>query len=118
MRRVIIESPYAGDIEANTYYLHEACMDCLRRGESPYASHGFFVHFLDDTNPEERKLGIEAGLAWGDVADAVVVYGDRGVSKGMEYAIEKHKAEGRTIEYRYIDVDLTSNPAQPPDIGE
>lgn len=102
MRRVVIESPFAGDVEANRKYLHECCIDCLRRGESPYASHGFFVYFLDDLLPEERQLGIDAGLAWGDVADVIAVYTDRGVTAGMSYAIGRHMAAGRTIEYRRL----------------
>ena len=103
MKRVVIESPFAGDVEGNRAYLHQCCIDSLRRGESPYASHGFFVYFLDDLKPDERQLGIDAGLAWGDVADVVAVYTDRGISGGMEYAIEKHKKDGRTIEYRSIE---------------
>lgn len=103
MKRVVIESPYAGDIEANREYLHQCCIDSLRRGESPYASHGFFVYFLDDQNRNERQLGIDAGLAWGDVADVVAVYTDRGVSSGMRYAINHHEKNGRTIEYRSLE---------------
>lgn len=102
MRRVVVESPYAGDVEANKKYLHECCLDCLRRGESPYASHGFFVYFLDDNVPEERQAGIEAGLVWADVADVVAVYTDRGISSGMSYAIERHKKSGKKIEYRSV----------------
>jgi len=34
--------------------------------------------------PAERKLGIDAGLAWRDVAEASVVYVDRGISSGMQ----------------------------------
>ena len=102
MKRVVIESPFAGEVELNREYLHKCCIDSLRRGESPYASHGFFVYFLDDLEPHERQLGIDAGLAWGDTADIIAVYTDRGISKGMEYAIENHKKNGRTIEYRSL----------------
>lgn len=102
MKRTVIESPFAGDVEKNREYLHQCCLDCLKRGESPYASHGFFVYFLDDLNADERKLGINAGLAWSEVADIVAVYTDLGISKGMEYAIEDHKKNGRIIEYRKL----------------
>lgn len=103
MKRVIIESPFAGDIAANRAYLHRCCIDSLRRGESPYASHGFFVYFLDDLKPHERKLGIDAGLAWSDAAQLVAIYVDRGISNGMKYAIERHTEAGRPIEYRRLD---------------
>jgi len=102
MIKVIIESPYAGDIKANTEYLHRCVIDCLVRGESPYASHGFFTQFLDDDKPDDRALGIKAGLAWAEAADKVVVYVDNGISKGMRYGIEAHEKAGRRIEYRTL----------------
>ena len=105
MRRVIIESPYAGDVARNTAYARAAMRDCLLRGEAPYASHLLYTQpgVFDDTNPEERKGGIDAGLAWGDVADVVAVYADLGVSEGMKYGIALHEKEGRRIEYRSLD---------------
>ena len=39
MRLVVVESPYAGDVEANLAYLRRAMRDCLLRGEAPFASH-------------------------------------------------------------------------------
>lgn len=104
MKKVLIESPYAGDIEKNIDYAKKCVLDCLKRGEAPYASHLFFTQegILDDDNPHERKLGIEAGLTWGSKADKTVVYTDLGISKGMKYGIERAKAEGREIEYRSI----------------
>ena len=41
MRLMIVESPYAGDMEANTEYARDACatLDSLMRGEAPIASH-------------------------------------------------------------------------------
>jgi hypothetical protein len=102
MRRVIIESPYAGEVANNKRYLHECVKDCLKRGESPYASHGFFTQFLDDNKPDERELGIKAGLAWGDAADLIVVYEDLGISEGMKRSIKEHQRKGRQIAYRSI----------------
>lgn len=102
MRRVIIESPFAGDVEANTRYLKQAVIDCLHRGESPYASHGFFTHFLDDTNPSQRMAGIKAGLEWAKAADAVIYYLDHGMSPGMIFALEKHVQAARKVEVRLL----------------
>ncbi len=89
MKRVVIESPYAGDIERNIAYAKAAVMDCLNRGEAPIASHLLFTlpGLLDDNNAEQRKLGIEAGTAWHAVADLVVFYEDYGISSGMQAAI-------------------------------
>ncbi len=104
MRRVILESPYAGDVEKNVRYARACLHDCFMRGEAPIASHLLYTQpgVLDDNNPEERKLGIEAGLIWGSLAEATVVYTDRGMSRGMEYGIKKAVSEGRPIEYRKL----------------
>ena len=83
MPLVIIESPYAGDVETNLLYLKLCITDSLNRGEAPFASHGFYTLVLDDTVPEQRTAGMEAGWAWMLRADLVAVYGDLGVSKGM-----------------------------------
>ena len=71
---ILLESPFAGDVEANKKYAAEAVRDSLRRGEAPFASHLFYTQFLDDDIPAERSLGIERA----------------------------HK-EGRPIEYRSLD---------------
>ena len=104
MRRVVIESPYAGDFDANEKYGRECIADCLKRGEAPLASHLLYTQkgILDDTIPEERKLGIEAGFAWNTSAEAIVVYTDRGISKGMKKGIELGEAHGIPIEYRKL----------------
>ncbi len=103
-RRVILESPYAGEVNANVIYARRALRDSLMRGEAPIASHLLYTQrgVLDDLVPEERQHGIDAGLAWGGQAEMTVCYVDRGISRGMEYGIEKARAEGRLIEYRKI----------------
>ncbi len=89
MRRVVVESPYAGDVERNVHYARECIKDCLQRGEAPIASHLLFTQegVLNDDSPSERQWGIDAGHAWISVADAVVLYVDHGVSRGMQLAI-------------------------------
>jgi hypothetical protein len=104
MRRVIVESPYAGEIKANEAYARACLRDCLKRGEAPLASHLLYTQLgvLDDTITEERVLGILAGFAWGAVAEASVVYVDRGVSDGMRKGIAAAEALGRPVEYRNL----------------
>jgi hypothetical protein len=102
MRLVILESPYHGDVDKNVAYACEAIRDALQRGEAPMASHILYTRALSDKNPAERKLGIAAGLAWGRVAEATVVYVDLGISPGMQHGIERATAEGREIEYRRL----------------
>lgn len=89
MKKVVIESPFAGDIEKNTAYARLCLADSLSRGESPIASHLLLTQVLDDTKPDERNKGIKAGLCWTDVADAHVFYVDYGISDGMMAALEK-----------------------------
>ena len=105
MRRVIIESPYAGDIEANVAYARRCIRDALKRGEAPIASHLLFAQpgILRDDVPEERQLGIAAGLAWIAVADAMVLYLDRGTSPGMQEARRAAEAIGLQWELRHLD---------------
>lgn len=71
-------------------------------GEAPIASHLLHAQVLDDGNRKERAMGIAAGLAWIDHAEAVVVYADHGISPGMRQAIDHAMSRGRLIEYRYI----------------
>ena len=114
MRRVIIESPFAGDTKANIAYARLAMRDSLSRGEAPMASHLLYTQdgILRDEIPHEREWGIAAGLAWGALADATVVYTDRGISTGMKYGIADAERTGRPIEYRTLKGDpLPERPA-------
>lgn len=99
---VILESPFAGDMVANRAYAIRCLRDSLQRGEAPFASHVLYTEALDDTLPEERTAGIEAGLAIGKYASKTVVYTDRGISSGMLYGINRAHAEGRPVEYRTL----------------
>lgn len=107
MRLVVLESPFAAtkeySVQENVAYARRALLDCLRRGESPIASHLLLPAVLDDGRADERWLGIRAGLAWYRVADACVVYSDRGISRGMLVGIGRAKRAGKEVEMRKID---------------
>ena len=104
MRLVIIESPYMGNIDNNVAYARACVRDSLSRGEAPIASHLLYTQpgVLRDAVPEERQWGIDAGLAWGAVAEATIVYTDLGISRGMEYGIKHANTAGRPVEYRKV----------------
>ena len=102
---VVIESPYAGDVEANVAYARAALLDSLRRGEAPLASHLLYTQVLDDQDPELRALGINAGFAWSRHADKVAVYQGRGISDGMRQGIALAESLGIEVEYREVVVD-------------
>lgn len=101
---VLIETPYAGDIERNMAFARACMRDCLMRGEAPYASHLLYTQpgILNDDEPAERSLGMRAGMAWGSLASKTVVYTDLGISGGMEYGIAKAIEAGRPVEYRTL----------------
>lgn len=113
MRLVIVESPFAGDVERNTRYARAALRDCLLRGEAPLASHLLYTQpgVLDDNDPTQRAMGIEAGLVWGECAEATIVYTDLGVSRGMHQGVTRAESSGRPVEYRSLSSsDATVQP--------
>ena len=107
MKKVVIESPFAGDTKKNIEYARACMNDCLKRGEAPIASHLLYTQkgILDDTIPEERKIGIEAGFVWGKMAEKTVVYVDLGITKGMKDGIKRAELDSREIEYRKIKIN-------------
>lgn len=111
MRRVILESPYAGktiqEVQHNIKYARQCLLDSLGRGEAPIASHLLHTQVLNDDISEQRKMGIAAGHAWIPVADAIVVYEDYGVTAGMARAIAD--AGVIPVEYRRIISEVTGD---------
>ena len=104
MRRVILESPYAGDVERNVRYARAALRDSLQRGEAPIASHLLYTQpgVLDDSVQVERELGMMAGWEWRRMAHACVFYTDLGISTGMKAALDFYIREGREVEFRQL----------------
>lgn len=104
MRRVILESPYAGQVERNTLYARRCVRHALSCGDAPIASHLLYTQpgILDDRVIAERDWGIAAGLAWKVVAEACVVYEDYGISKGMQYGIDAAIEAKVPVNYRKI----------------
>lgn len=104
MKRVILESPYAGFVERNIKYARLCVKDSLQRGEAPIASHLLYTQegILDDTIEHERTQGINAGLKWKEVADLQVFYIDYGISKGMQYGMDYAKEHNIPFETRTI----------------
>jgi hypothetical protein len=101
-RRVIVETPYRGDVARNMRYLRDAQRDCIGRGEAPFASHRMYTDALDDDDPVERDLGVALGFEWGLVAHATVAYTDLGISTGMGLGIAHARMAGRPVELRSL----------------
>lgn len=122
MRRVILESPYGGDIDRNVRYARLCVRDSLSRGEAPIASHLLYTQptILSDAVVSEREWGINAGLAWIAVAEASVVYDDFGISSGMKYGMLMAEKAGLPIERRKLPpeiFDCGTNPLRAPRHG-
>jgi hypothetical protein len=106
-KRVMIESPYAGDTAANLAYLQRCVEDSLSRDEAPFASHGFYTAYLHDDQPEQRALGIACGYAWLFAAELVVFYCDRGMSPGMMEALKYSAQYNLPVMFRWLDAKET-----------
>lgn len=99
MIRVIIESPFAGDVKKNQAYLKRCMMDSIARGEAPFSSHMMYTQVLNDLVLEDRQLGLAMCERWRLVADYTVVYTDLGISTGMQLGmLEAHKIGQRVIQ--------------------
>jgi hypothetical protein len=113
MKLVIIESPYAGEIERNVAYARAALYHSALCGEAPLASHLLYPQILDDGQPDERALGIAMGLAWRRRCDYAVFYTDLGWSPGMKAAKELYHAEAIRWEERRLPHEFTPAMLQP-----
>lgn len=73
------------ETERNRRYLAACLRDCIRRGETPYASHGLLTlpGVLNDADPVQREQGIAAGFAMREAMNLSAFYIDCGWSTGM-----------------------------------
>lgn len=108
MRRVIIESPLSGQLERNLRYARLCLLDCLVRGEAPFASHLLYTQVWDDREAKLRQWGMAAAQAWYAAADLCAPYLDLGMSAGMRAGIDAClSAPGRiVVEERRLPPEL------------
>lgn len=106
MNFVIVESRFAGKSDherlLHKAYARAAMLDCLKRGEAPFASHLLYTQVLDDSVPMEREWGIAAGLELAKRADLTAVYDDLGISNGMQRGIDAAVVAKRPFLYRRL----------------
>ena len=107
---VIIESPFKGNADSteadHRTYLERCIRHCIQRGETPYASHKMLTDALDDHEEEERKIGMEAGMAMSNIlllAGATpIFYEDYGLSGGMFAARNTYNIANVAYHFRKI----------------
>jgi len=99
---VVIESPFAGDVDRNIAYGLRCVRWSLDHGEAPSAGHLLYTRVYDDADPAQREAGIRAHLAHIPRAESVIVYVDYGISPGMDRGIALAMACGVPIIRRSI----------------
>ncbi len=124
IKKVFICSPYKGGGESederqsvrnrNILLARQACRFALDQGCIPYAPHLYYTQFLEDTDADERKMGMVLGLSWLTQCDELWVIGRR-ITEGMRQEIRKarewripveHYIEERSTEQRLMDAIL------------
>ena len=96
-RKIYVASKYAGDEEKNVKNAIGYCRRVIEQGHMPLASHLLYPQMLDDTNPEERKMGRMFGMALLGICDEVWVFGE--ISSGMAEEIREAKTMKKTLRY-------------------
>lgn len=95
---VNICSPLSGDVTGNTEKARKYCRFALERGQIPLAPHLLFPQFMDDEDPEERKLAMFMDIVLLGKCDELWVFGDR-VTPGMQEEIRAARRRGQKIRY-------------------
>lgn len=98
---VYICSPYAGDVEKNTFRARAFSRFVVEKNYIPIAPHLLCPQYLDEET--ERWLGLKMGIVFMGKCEEVWVFGDH-ISEGMEAEIEKAKRMRKKI--RYFTEDL------------
>ena len=101
MRKVYICSPLGGNVEESLERVKQYTKYALRSGVAPVVSR-FYALCLDDSNPEEREIGIAAGLNLIWFCDEMWVFGDR-ITEGMKTELQFCK--NLNIKMRHISED-------------
>lgn len=101
MKLIFVASPYAGDIKMNTEFAKEACRFVKNEGHAFFAPHLLYPFILNDDRPDERRCGMEMGLAVLARCDELWVFGSV-VSDGM--VTEVREAARLGIPVRYFEL--------------
>lgn len=95
---VYICSPFAGDTGRNAERARGYCRFALSQNCIPIAPHLIFPQFMEESDPEQRRLGLFFGLVLQGKCKEVWVFG-KNITKGMSVEIEKAKRRGMPIRH-------------------
>ncbi len=86
-----LTAPTKAGVNANIEYAKRAAIFAIHKGAVPFIPHLMYPSFLDDTNPEERALGIELDTQILARCDELWTFGptvSTGMMKEMRFAVE------------------------------
>lgn len=89
------------EVEDNLKFARQKFRELVAQGDAPIASHLTYTQdgILDDLVPNERRVGIAAGLAWRPMAEVSVFFPRDGYwSRGMLDALDSCVNEGLVAE--------------------
>ena len=97
-------SPYRGatkeEVEKHIEYAKELTRTVLIKGFSAVTPHLYITNCLNDSKPEERKLGLAASLEILKKCDVIYVGQRYGISEGMAAEIKEAEKLGIPVFYR------------------
>ena len=117
-------SPYRGDVARNVKYAQELTGRAVRRGLVPITPHLYITQALDDNDPAERALEMEAGLHLLEPCEYIMIGGRYGISEGMRHEIERAHRLGKTflfadtVDVNVMDAAFLREMGRRPDVGE
>ena len=94
---VYVASPYAGDTAGNISRAAEYCRFVVNKGAIPLAPHLLYPQFMDDSDEDQRILGLRFAISLLYRCDELWVFGKP--SEGMSHEIAKAKKRGIPIKY-------------------
>ncbi len=103
---VFICSPFAGDVGGNTMRARRYGRFAVSQKAIPIIPHLMYPQFLEEADPDERKLGLEMGLVLLTKCHELWVFGNH-LSSGM--AVEVKRAKERGIRIRYFNHECREN---------
>lgn len=96
---VYVCSPYRGDAQRNREYARELTAAAVSNGLVPVTVHLYLTEVLDDSLPEERRRGMEAGQEILRQCSFILVGGRYGISEGMKEEIRLAYMQGLAFIY-------------------
>lgn len=104
--RVVIESPFTGDVTLHCYYADCLMLDSMNRNEAPFLGHLLYPRVLNDNLAIDRAAGIECHLAWLLSVQHIIIGMDLGEpTGGMQAAIDLADKHNIQVKPRWLGND-------------